>query len=153
MWTNALNKFRDALPDVVTLPQYFKDYGYHTQSVGKVFCNFCRDPISWSVPEFDQKHSFFHKYALEKPKTDAKGVAAECADVPDEAFPDGKVANAAVEALEAIKDRPFFLGVGFWKTLPVPGKRPLSANALGSTRTATGRPRLCSYPSAQTAGA
>lgn len=115
VWTNAPNKFREALPDVVTLPQYFKEHGYHTQSVGKVFCNFCPDPVSWTVPEFDQKHSWFHKYAVEKPKTDAKGVASECAAVPDEAFPDGKVANAAVEALAKIKDRPFFLGVGFWK--------------------------------------
>ena len=115
VWTNAPNKFREALGDVVTLPQYFKENGYHTQSVGKVFCNFCPDPISWSVPEFDQMHSWPHKYAIAKPETDRKGLASESAEVPDDVFPDGKVANAAIEALERIKDRPFFLGVGFWK--------------------------------------
>ena len=29
--------FRDTLPDVVTLPQHFKNNGYHTQSLGKIF--------------------------------------------------------------------------------------------------------------------
>ncbi len=115
VWTNAPNRFRDALPDAVTLPQYFKQHGDHTQSVGKVFCNFCPDPTSWSTPEFDQMHSWPHKYAVEKPKKDTKGIAAECADAPDDAFPDGNVANAAVAALEQLEDHPFFLGVGFWK--------------------------------------
>ena len=60
-------------------------------------------------------HSWPHKYAVEKPKKDTKGIAAECADAPDDAFPDGNVANAAVAALEQLEDHPFFLGVGFWK--------------------------------------
>ena len=29
--------FREALPDVVTLPQHFKNHGYHTQSLGKIY--------------------------------------------------------------------------------------------------------------------
>src|SRR6056297_722987 len=29
--------FREAIPDVVTLPQHFKNHGYHTQSLGKPF--------------------------------------------------------------------------------------------------------------------
>lgn len=28
--------FRDAIPDIVTLPQYFKDHGNWTRSIGKV---------------------------------------------------------------------------------------------------------------------
>ena len=115
VWANTPNIFREAIPDVVTLPQYFMDNGYHTESIGKVFCNFCPDERSWSVPEFDQNHSWFHKYAIEKPQTDKKGIAAENADAGDDAFPDGKVANAAVQAIERLKDEAFFLGVGFWK--------------------------------------
>ena len=38
--------FRDALPDVVTLPQYFKAHGFHTQAFGKIFHK--DDPASWS---------------------------------------------------------------------------------------------------------
>jgi iduronate 2-sulfatase len=53
--------FRETLPDVVTLPQFFKKHGYHTRGVGKVFHNDTRraegrppmaDPVSWSVPPF-----------------------------------------------------------------------------------------------------
>jgi iduronate 2-sulfatase len=36
-------------------------------------------------------------------------------DVPDEAYFDGRIAALAVKALGEIKDKPFFLAVGFWK--------------------------------------
>ncbi|MHC4351636.1 MAG: sulfatase-like hydrolase/transferase, partial [Planctomycetota bacterium] len=51
VWHNR-NLFRDTLPDAVTLPQLFKNHGYHTQSLGKVFSGRTRedDPASWSVP-------------------------------------------------------------------------------------------------------
>src|SRR6187200_149151 len=46
--------FRSTMPDVVTLPQYFKQQGYFTQNIGKIFHNFRQaiqgDPDSWSVP-------------------------------------------------------------------------------------------------------
>jgi len=38
--------FRDTLPDVVTLPQYFKEHGFHTQAFGKIFHK--DDPASWT---------------------------------------------------------------------------------------------------------
>src|SRR3954454_20853800 len=41
--------FRDAIPDVVTLPQFFKDHGYHAQSLGKIYHPGCNDPSSWTV--------------------------------------------------------------------------------------------------------
>ena len=45
--------FRTKLPDVVTLPQYFKQSGWHTESLGKIFHtahgNY-DDARSWSVP-------------------------------------------------------------------------------------------------------
>ena len=54
--------FRMNQPDVVTLPQYFKQHGYRTQAIGKVFhgvfpegasktkWDTMGDPASWSVP-------------------------------------------------------------------------------------------------------
>ena len=34
---DLVTHFRDALPDVVTLPQHFKNNGYYTVSNGKIF--------------------------------------------------------------------------------------------------------------------
>src|SRR5215471_18688380 len=42
--------FRSTIPDVITLPQYFKNNGYFTQSFGKVYHGKLNDPASWSVP-------------------------------------------------------------------------------------------------------
>ena len=46
--------FREQFPDIVTLPQHFKNNGYFTQNVGKIFHNWRQDihgdPQSWSVP-------------------------------------------------------------------------------------------------------
>jgi len=41
----------------------------------------------------------------------------ECADVPDEAYPDGLTAKMAIKKLRELKskEQPFFLGVGFFK--------------------------------------
>ena len=46
-----------------------------------------------------------------------RGAAYESADVPDDAYPDGKIAEEAIRRLRAAKDRaqPFFLAVGFLK--------------------------------------
>ena len=45
--------FRHAAPEAVTLPQYFKQHGYHTAGIGKVFHighGNTDDEESWSVP-------------------------------------------------------------------------------------------------------
>jgi len=42
--------FRIHLPDIVTLPQHFKQHGYHTQSIGKIYHGHLDDPMSWSAP-------------------------------------------------------------------------------------------------------
>ncbi|MBN2475488.1 MAG: sulfatase [Pirellulales bacterium] len=44
--------FRLNLPDVVTLPQHFKQCGYHTQGFGKIYHGGLDDPHSWSVPHW-----------------------------------------------------------------------------------------------------
>jgi iduronate 2-sulfatase len=56
-----------------------------------------------------------HKYALEENCVDQgkKAAATEMADVADTAYIDGKVAMAAIDILNEIKDSTFFLAVGF----------------------------------------
>ena len=61
--------FRSVVPDVVTLPQHFKNNGYFTQSFGKIFHgtwytayvgNSHQDPISWSVPRMAPSPQYYY---------------------------------------------------------------------------------------------
>ena len=47
---DLVTHFRKTIPDVVTLPQYFKNNGYVTESFGKIYHGGLDDPVSWSVP-------------------------------------------------------------------------------------------------------
>jgi iduronate 2-sulfatase len=115
--------FRQNLPDVVTLPQLFKQNGYHTQNIGKVFHNWRQDdyqgdPASWSVPATMHYANHGADRAMVDgavPADQSNVPKTEMRDVPDEAYFDGRIAALAVKTLDEIKDRPFFLAVGFWK--------------------------------------
>jgi len=48
---------RDALPAAVTLPQFFKQQGYYTQGLGKIYHPGRDDRDSWSVPHWDPQSS------------------------------------------------------------------------------------------------
>ncbi len=120
VWHNR-HLFRDTLPDAVTLPELFKQNGYHTQSMGKVFSGRDRqaelDPRSWSVPPL-LKGKGWRNYAIKaNDGGNKKGVAYEAADVADDGYSDGKLANLAMKTLRGLKEKdlPFFLAVGFFK--------------------------------------
>lgn len=119
LWTNAIH-FRERRPDVITLPQYFKQHGYVTRDVGKIFHNWHTkehgDAVSWSAPEF----LHYANHGQDKPSgtsTPDLATAPNCQRmaVSDSEYYDGKVANEAVRVLGEIKDKPFLLAVGFWK--------------------------------------
>lgn len=128
--------FRDYYPNAVTLPQFFKQQGYHTESMGKVFHighNTYNDEASWSVPHHKElvieyvdpeskkngltrEEALFANKSWEYSRTLPKGFAWESPDVADTAYADGRVASRAVERLRELKqrpDQPFFLAVGF----------------------------------------
>ncbi len=44
-------KFRVNMPEVVTLPQHFHEYGYYTVSMGKIFHNHMPDRVSFDEPD------------------------------------------------------------------------------------------------------
>ncbi|GAB3987320.1 sulfatase [Spirosoma daeguense] len=112
---------RTYLPNVVTLPEQFKQQGYVTQCIGKIFHDPAdhQDAQSWSVPE--QLHITDEaggKYVLpENIRNGGKGfwkaAPTEQADVSDTAYVDGRVAQAAMQALDQLKKHSFFLAVGF----------------------------------------
>lgn len=117
--------FRQKLPDVVTLPQLFKQNGYFAQDIGKIFHNWRQDDYkgdapSWSVPavmHYASHGSDDPKVEGEIPPELSMVPRTEMRNVPDDAYFDGRVANLAIEALGGLseKDDPFFLAVGFWK--------------------------------------
>jgi len=117
---------REVEPAIITLPQLFKQQGYFTQNIGKIFHNWRQniqgDPASWSVPAV--LHYATHgsdkpiiQNNTELPINLAKTLKTEKRDVPDSAYFDGRIADLAVEALQKVKRKqePFFLAVGFWK--------------------------------------
>ncbi len=126
--------FRDGYPGAVTLPQYFRNNGYHCESMGKVYHighNTYDDEVSWSVPHHKdlvieyldtasraggqltrEEALFSNRSAASLPR----GAVWESPEAADDAYADGRVANRAVERLRALKqktDQPFFLAVGF----------------------------------------
>ncbi|MHB8897305.1 MAG: sulfatase-like hydrolase/transferase [Thermoguttaceae bacterium] len=131
--------FRKAVPDAVTVAQYFKQHGYRTEAMGKIMHvghgNF-EDAASWTVPHWKPGGGMYAlaanlegvKRTFAKAKAEAvpdskmaslpKGASAECADVPDNAYGDGMIADEAIRRLEAAKGKPgepWFMGVGFLK--------------------------------------
>lgn len=117
VWHNR-NRFRDVAPDLVTLPQLFKQNGYRTVSLGKIFSGDERelDPDSWSEPEV-LKAKGWKNYLLPENQGAGKHAAWEAADVDDEAYSDGKLATLAIQRLGEFhrESQPFFLAVGFFK--------------------------------------
>ena len=116
--------FRTALPDAVTVAQHFKNQGYHSQGMGKIFHGGFDDAPSWSVPWQTPKAPQYARgenQQLQSANVDKKGrgrgPAYESADVADDTYTDGKTARLAAQTLADLKQRgkPFFLAVGMAK--------------------------------------
>ncbi len=129
-------RLRDVLGDVVTLPQHFKNNGYHAAAFGKVFHR--DDPVSWSEPLWQSDRARYHteygKQVVAWTREDYRrltyvwdlgdgitktkapgGLPWEAPDVPDNALRDGHIADAAITRMKELKEKPFFLAVGFHK--------------------------------------
>lgn len=131
--------FRRAVPAAVTLPQSFKQQGWRTEGIGKIFHvghGNQDDPASWSVPHVHEKvvdyalpqsadknqitreEAYFSNTRLGEIRKLPRGAAYEMADVPDHTYADGRIADEAVRRLRAAKkkpDEPLFLALGFVK--------------------------------------
>ena len=110
------------LPGALSIAKHFKLNGYHTISNGKVFHhkNDCLD--GWSEEPWRPKGSWLN-YLLEENKrlvdqeSNQRGPAYEAADVADNAYFDGMIADKGISDLCRLKamDKPFFLALGFLK--------------------------------------
>ena len=129
VWTLPVH-FREAQPDAVTLPQWFREFGYTAVSHGKIYHNPTPDPQSWSEPirslpklpnpypagtaaivdaakeELPEKD--WRKSSLRRPSTAAP-------DLPDNKVLDGARTDMAIEDLRRLgkQDEPFFLAMGY----------------------------------------
>ena len=134
VWDLATH-FRTHSPDLVTLPQYFKQNGYQAVNIGKIYHDFLPDPVSWSRPE--QVISGVQLY--QNPKTQERmqqlneaakamgksqqwitstlrGPATESFDAPESQYWDGGITDTAIQMLQEFKSKtPFLLAVGFIK--------------------------------------
>lgn len=122
-----LGKFvRQGNPDVVTLPELFRENGYHTMRFGKIFHTGHGnkdDAKSWSAPLGGKETAVpAKKEKGAKAKKEETGEKDHEQTMPyaaplveDEALSDGKVAADAIGALRQLKDKPFFLAAGFYK--------------------------------------
>jgi len=110
------------LPGALVLPKHFKNNGYHTISNGKVFHHKTDCADSWSEEPW-RPQGTWRNYLLEENKRLAEknpaqaGPAYEAADVPDNAYFDGMIADKAISDLRRHKemDKPFFIALGFLK--------------------------------------
>ena len=115
-------------PTAISLPQHFKQNGYHTLSLGKVFHHRSDKPKSWSetpwLPQLDapagtgwRDYQIPEHIAMDADDDPIRGPAMENAPVPDSTYFDGKIAQKAIRKLKELgkKDQPFFMAVGFLK--------------------------------------
>ena len=129
VWTLPIH-FREAKPDVVTMPQWFRKFGYTAVSHGKIYHNPFPDPQSWSepirkLPELPSPYpegtaemvdaakeqlpkKDWRKKNLRRPSTAAPELA-------DAELGDGAQTDMAIEDLKRLgkQDQPFFLAMGY----------------------------------------
>jgi uncharacterized sulfatase len=124
IWANQI-AVRDTMPDVVTLPQLFRNNGYHSARFGKMYhmdvpgsvgTNKWDDPASWDVaispPGAELKTKGRKGNGSPKMKG---GGGMQWIEFPREEAgtqADERAADHAVELINK-KDKPFFIGLGF----------------------------------------
>ena len=120
--------FRKYNPDVVTLSQYFIQQGYHSESIGKIYHIWHGnhdDSLSWSINPWNPWNEALNIESISRddtidlhtsyPKVGDKRLAWYRSDVPDINLNDTRITNHAIKRLKELKDKPFFLGVGYLK--------------------------------------
>lgn len=134
--------FRDTVPDVVTLTQYFIQNGYEAVNSGKIYHGKMKDqdkswsrnpnykglpkrvitPGGYATPKNQELYKRNKKIALEKygPENSgglAHGPAFEAGPVSDITYGDGYNTMAAINTLPELKksNKPWFIALGFSK--------------------------------------
>ncbi len=118
---------RKAFPEIVTLPQLFKNNGYYSARIGKIYhygvpggigTSGLDDPPSWT--EFINPRGRDRDDEADVINfTPQFGIGASLAWMQakgtDEEQTDGKVASETIRLMRAHKDKPFFIAAGFYR--------------------------------------
>jgi iduronate 2-sulfatase len=120
--------FREKAPDVVTLSQYFMQNGYQAEGMGKIYHTGHgnkNDTLSWSVPHWYPNQLINQREPVTSgdttglqtsfPKIDGKNIPWVDSRLPEDLHNDAMVTTHALERMEALKGKPFFLAVGMIK--------------------------------------
>jgi iduronate 2-sulfatase len=129
---DLVTEMRTVMPDVVTLPQHFRQHGYRAVAYGKIFHNPFPDDASWDEPTHNAENVIAYSDAnraqlaafREKMKAGGKseaaiqkmrGPATEAQEQPDEKNFDGKQTSDALAKMRELAPGkpPFFLAVGY----------------------------------------
>jgi arylsulfatase A-like enzyme len=119
-------RLSEALPKHISLPKYFKQNRYETISLGKIYHHYDDDLDAWSKKPFLAKgkglgyitkegRRLVEENQKSNPKAVPKGPPTEMADVPDNAYSDGRLTDHAIKEMNRMKERLFFLCVGYRK--------------------------------------
>jgi choline-sulfatase len=123
---------RGNIPDLVTLPQYFRQHGYFAGRVGKLYHqgvpgdigrpvseDLHDDPASWDVAfnpsGADKEAQREGRITNLMPKLGFGIGFAYLADESGKPQTDELVASKTIELIKAHKDRPFFIAAGFYR--------------------------------------
>jgi iduronate 2-sulfatase len=119
--------FRDRIPTVTTLPEFFKQNGYFSARVGKIFhygvpgqigTDGQDDPRSWNMVVNPSGRDKKEEHLVSN-YTPRRGLGSSLswleADGSDDEQTDGMVANETVRLIKENKDKPFFIAAGFYR--------------------------------------
>jgi len=129
VWTLPIH-FREAQPDAITMPQWFRRFGYTAISHGKIYHNPTPDPQSWSEPIRDLPdlpypypegtRDLVKEVAKTLPESDwrkksLRPPSTASPELPDDKLLDGARTSMAIEDLKRLakKEEPFFLAMGY----------------------------------------
>lgn len=131
---DLVSKFRDSHPEAVTLPQLFKNNGYYTARVGKIFhagvpgeigLDGHDDPLSWNQKynPIGRDKTEDHLVINYTPSRSNKGSLGStlsylAIDATDSELTDGITANTTAMLIRKAvhyQDKPFFIAAGFYR--------------------------------------
>ncbi len=124
-FVNYLASAEDEVPGITTMNTQFRQQGYRTVSLGKVFHHPEDNAEGWSEPAWRPRDVPWYRRPenqelhaqRQQEEGRSRGPAWESANVADNAYRDGLVAERAVDELRRLEaqEHPFLLAVGFFK--------------------------------------